>query len=96
MKRNYWPIFFIGIFTFVFSMIVWTVKSAVSLPVIEDHSFMKKYQDVDENYNLASSNNIRNVPTVILVDKNGNEINRTIGVKSEDYFIENYRNNLAM
>ena len=52
--------------------------------------------DVDENYNLASSNNIRNVPTVILVDKNGNEINRTIGVKSEDYFIENYRNNLAM
>ena len=51
MKRNYWPIFFIGIFTFVFSMIVWTVKSAVSLPVIEDHSFMKKYQDVDENYN---------------------------------------------
>ena len=51
MKRNYWPIFFIGIFTFVFSMIVWTVKSAVSLPVIENHSFMKKYQDVDKDYN---------------------------------------------
>ena len=59
MKRNYWPIFFIGIFTFVFSMIVWTVKSAVSLPVIEDHSFMKKYQDVDENYNnMMTSNNL--------------------------------------
>ena len=59
MKRNYWPIFFIGIFTFVFSMIVWTVKSAVSLPVIEDHSFMKKYQDVDENYNdMMTLNNI--------------------------------------
>lgn len=59
MKRNYWPLFFIGIFTFVFSMIVWTVKSAVSLPVIEDHSFMKKYQDVDENYNnMMTSNNL--------------------------------------
>ena len=57
MKRNYWPIFFIGIFTFVFSMIVWTVKSAVSLPVIEDHSFMKKYQDVDENYNTMMDSN---------------------------------------
>ena len=59
MKRNYWPVFFIGIFTFVFSMIVWTVKSAVILPVIEDHSFMKKYQDVDENYNdMMTLNNI--------------------------------------
>ena len=47
MKRNYWPIFFIGIFTFVFSMIVWTVKRAVNLNVIENNSLIKKYQDVD-------------------------------------------------
>ena len=40
-------------------MIIWTVKSAVGLPVIEDHSFMKKYQDVDENYNnMMTSNNL--------------------------------------
>ncbi len=59
MKRNYWPLFFIGIFGFVFSMIVWTVKSAVSVPVIEDKSFMKKYQDVDEHYNdMMTSNSI--------------------------------------
>ena len=57
MKRNYWPLFFIGIFAFVFSMIIWTVKSAVGLPVIEDHSFMKKYQDVDENYNNMMTSN---------------------------------------
>ena len=57
MKRNYWPLFFIGIFSFVFSMIVWTVKSAVSVPVIEDKSFMKKYQDVDENYNNMMTSN---------------------------------------
>lgn len=57
MKRNYWPLFFIGIFGFVFSMIVWTVKSAVSVPVIEDRSFMKKYQDVDEHYNDMMTSN---------------------------------------
>lgn len=57
MKRNYWPLFFIGIFSFVFFMIVWTVKSAVSAPVIEDKSFMKKYQDVDEHYNDMMTSN---------------------------------------
>ncbi|RBQ28874.1 hypothetical protein [Aliarcobacter vitoriensis] len=51
MKRNYWPLFFIGIFSFVFSMIIWTVSKAIKAPVIEDRSFLLKYQDVDENYN---------------------------------------------
>jgi len=58
MKRNYWPLFFIGIFGFVFSMIIWTIKSAVSVPIIEDKSFMKKYQDVDDNYNNMMNSNI--------------------------------------
>lgn len=57
MKRNYWPLFFVAIFSFVFSMIVWTVHSAVSAPVIEDKSFMKKYQDVDEHYNDMMTSN---------------------------------------
>jgi len=51
MKRNYWPLFFIGIFLFTFSLIVWTVVSAVQNPVNEDKSFLRSYQDVDENYN---------------------------------------------
>ena len=57
MKRNYWPLFFIGIFGFTFAMIIWTIKSAVSLPVVEDKSFMKKYQDVDDNYNTMMDSN---------------------------------------
>lgn len=57
MKRNYWPLFFIGIFGFTFAMIIWTIKSAVSLPVIEDKSFMKKYQDVDDHYNEMMDSN---------------------------------------
>lgn len=31
--------------------------SATSVPVIEDRSFMKKYQDVDENYNNMMDSN---------------------------------------
>ncbi|WP_122893570.1 hypothetical protein [Arcobacter peruensis] len=51
MKRNYWPLFFIGIFLFTFSLIVWTIVSAVKTPVSDDKSFLRSYQDVDANYN---------------------------------------------
>ena len=57
MKKNYWPLFFIGIFGFTFYMIVWTIMSASKVPVIEDKSFMKKYQDVDDNYNTMMDSN---------------------------------------
>ena len=78
MKRNYWPLFFIGIFGFVFSMIVWTVKSAVSVPVIEDKSFMKKYQDVDKNYNDMMNSNIAFLSKYIFqLNINDREINLT-------------------
>lgn len=50
-KRNYWPYLFIGIFSFTFSMIVWTIYSAVNTPVHEDETFLKSYQDLDEHYN---------------------------------------------
>ena len=58
MKRNYWPLFFIGIFTFTLGMIVWTIMSAVKTPVNEDMSFLQKYQDVDENYNKLMTSNL--------------------------------------
>ena len=58
MKRNYWPLLFIGIFSFTLGMIIWTIKSAISVPVIEDHSFMKKYQDVEESYNDMMDSNV--------------------------------------
>lgn len=57
MKRNYWPLFFIGIFSFVFSMIIWTIVKSTSVPTIDDRSFMKKYQDVDEHYNSMMESN---------------------------------------
>lgn len=59
MNRNYWPLFFIGIFSFVFGMIIWTIVSATKVPVYEDKSFLRTYQDVDENFNdIVNSNKI--------------------------------------
>ena len=50
-KYKLWLAFFFFIFGMTFSMIIWTVKSAVDTPVYEDKSFLSSYQDVDENYN---------------------------------------------
>ncbi|RXJ96981.1 hypothetical protein CRU94_02370 [Arcobacter sp. AHV-9/2010] len=58
-KRNYWPLFFIGIFSFTLIMIVWTISKAVQAPVIDDKSFINKYQYVDENYNSIMESNMR-------------------------------------
>ena len=57
MKRNYWPLFFywnIWIYTCYDCL---DDKSAVSVPVVEDKSFMKKYQDVDDHYNEIMDSN---------------------------------------
>ena len=51
MKRNYWPLFFIGIFSFVFSMIIWTIYSASQVPINKDETFLTSYHDLDTNYN---------------------------------------------
>ncbi|MGM0519983.1 MAG: hypothetical protein ACQERD_10110 [Campylobacterota bacterium] len=50
-NRNYWPLFFIGIFSLAFSLIIWTITSTLGASLDEDESFNKKYQDVDEYYN---------------------------------------------
>lgn len=58
MKRNYWPLLFIAIFSFSFGMIIWTIKSAVKVPVHNDETFMSTYHDVDRDYNkIVESNN---------------------------------------
>lgn len=57
MKRNYWPLFFIGIFSFTFGMIVWTIITTSKANLDEDRSFLKKYQEVDENFNTIMFSN---------------------------------------
>ena len=58
MKRNYWPLFFIGIFSFVFSMIIWTIISTSKASIDEDKSFLKTYQEVDDDYNKIMNSNV--------------------------------------
>lgn len=59
MKRNYWPLFFIGIFSFTFGMIVWTIMSAIKVPVNEDEAFLTRYHSLDRDYNnIIASNNL--------------------------------------
>jgi len=50
-KYHWWLLFFFTIFGFTFAMIIWTIKSAVAVPVFEDESFLQNYQDVDANFN---------------------------------------------
>ena len=57
MNRNYWPLLFISIFTFTLGMIIWTIMSAVKMPVSDDKSFLRSYQDVDANYNTIIISN---------------------------------------
>lgn len=59
MKRNYWPLFFIGIFSFTFGMIVWTIISATKVPVHEDESFLLSYHDLDRDFNKVVSSNAK-------------------------------------
>ncbi len=62
MKRNYWPLFFIGIFSFVFAMIIWTIVRTSEASLDADKSFFKKYQEVDEKFNeiMISNEEFRN------------------------------------
>ena len=56
-KRNFWPVFFVGLFGFGITMITWTIVSAVNTPVFEDETFLSSYQNVDENYNKIVESN---------------------------------------
>ena len=58
-KRNFWPLLFIAIFGFTFSMIVWTIVSAVNTPVHEDKSFLSTYHNVDGDFNDIVASNER-------------------------------------
>lgn len=93
-KRNYWPLYFIAIFAFTVYMIIWTIYKATQAPVVEDRSFMKKYQYVDENYNNIMTSNINFLETYSLeVDLNGKIFPLTTeDIKYGQRVIEKYSN----
>ena len=74
-KRNYWPLLFIGIFSFTFSMIIWTIYSATQVPVHEDETFFMRYHDLKENYNnVVESNQVFNTKYDFKIDVNSNQL----------------------
>lgn len=53
--------------------------------VAEKHEVVKI--NVDEQPNVASHYGVRNIPTVLLVDNEGNVVDKAIGTKKEqDYY----------
>ena len=93
-KRNYWPLYFIAIFAFTVYMIIWTIYKATQAPVVEDKSFMQKYQYVDENYNNIMTSNINFLEKYSLeLDLNGKIFPLTTeDIKYGQRVIEKYSN----
>ncbi len=48
--------------------------------------------DVDQDNNMSAQYGVRNVPTLIKVDSNGNEVGRLVGNQSADVIKEWYGN----
>lgn len=93
-KRNYWPLYFIAIFAFTVYMIIWTIYKSTQVPVVEDRSFMQKYQYVDENYNNIMTSNINFLEKYSLeLDLNGKIFPLTTeDIKYGQRVIEKYSN----
>ncbi len=73
MKRNYWPLLFISIFSFTLGMIIWTIMSAIKVPVHEDETFLKSYHDLDRDFNDVVESNkkfIAKYDFKIIINKN--------------------------
>ncbi len=51
--------------------------------------------DAEAEYELSSEWGIRSVPTTILVNGGGFEVNRTVGVKPESFYVDLYKKHLA-
>ena len=46
--------------------------------------------DVDNDTELSAQYGIRNIPTLVLIDENGNELGRKVGVQSKEQIISFY------
>ena len=61
-------------------------------PIIESVEGQINYQkiDVDSNQDLSVKYGIRNIPTLVLVDRDGTELNRSTGVIQKQQIIDFY------
>jgi len=59
-------------------------------PIIGGSGVPYEKIDVDNNQELSMKYGIRNIPTLVLIDKSGNELNRSIGILQKEQIIEFY------
>ncbi len=48
--------------------------------------------NVDDENDLAMQYAVRSVPTIVLVNENGKELSRHIGIQQKSMILENYKN----
>jgi nitrogen fixation protein FixH len=58
-QNRFWFLFVMSILMFGISMVIWTVKQAMSVPVHESNDYMLKYQMADMNINEIMTLNAR-------------------------------------
>lgn len=71
---------------------VWCGPCRTLGPIMESVGSEVNYQkvDVDNNQELSMKYGIRNIPTLVLVDENGTELNRSTGVLQKQQIIDFY------
>lgn len=55
---------------------------------LEDAGIEHQSIDVDENEELTEKYNVMSVPTIVILDKDGNEIGRFIGSRTKEQLLE--------
>jgi len=70
----------------------WCQPCQILGPIMESLSGQINYQkiDVDNNQELSIKYGVRNIPTLVLVDGSGNELNRSTGVMQKQQIIDFY------
>lgn len=55
---------------------------------LEDAGIEHQSIDVDENEELTEKYNVRSVPTIVILDKDDNEIGRFVGSRTKEQLLE--------
>jgi|TARA_R100001460_G_scaffold30904_1_gene60982 thioredoxin 1 len=61
-------------------------------PIVESLSGQINYEkvDVDSNHDLSAQYGVRNIPTLILLDENGETKGRLVGLQTKDQILNFY------
>ena len=72
----------------------WCGSCKAFSPIMEDIAKEIPVQkvNIDNENDLAMQYSVRSVPTIVLVNENGKELSRHIGIQQKSMILENYKN----